>query len=984
MEGPNIADLLRRAAQCDNNTGIITYPSGKTTHGLKTSYSQLLEQAEHNAKAISTFSGFKPKSIVLLHLDDHFDNVTLFWSIILAGGIPCMSTPFTNIPAQREKHIRHLCSLLDHPICITRAHLLPQFSGQTLLTPHTLEDHPELQLPQRAAIAAEPRSEPMLHTNGNFDGFKDHVNGFHGYVNGFKDHVNGVNGHVNGFSGHVNGVNEDDPYLLTHLDDLALLMLTSGSTGNAKAVRLSHAQMIVAVAAKCKVRAVPQRSPFLNWIGFDHVACVTEIHLQAMYLGVDQVHVQASDIVSDPGLFLRLLSEHRVGKSFAPNFFLAQVRRLLETDEGHILVKNVDLSYLHWLSSGGEPNVVETCEALAKLLVRCGAPPDAIVPGFGMTETCAGSIWNTHCPEYDILNSHQFASLGQCMTGIEMRVVSSPEDISTAAPAGHSGLLEVRGPIVFKGYFNNPNATSESISPEGWFRTGDQAMIDSAGNLNLIGRSNDHINMNGVKYLPKELEAAIEESLIDGVTPSYTLCFSYRPIGSQTEQICIVYLPSYGPDDTNARMSARKEIIKATILQTGSQPRVLPLNDSFLMKTSLGKLSRPKIRDAFVRGDYKALEEFDNAQIAAYNESNIAHPQTEGEHILLQMLCQTLEVPAEEIGVETPMFEMGMTSIHLIRLKTQLQTRLSIPNIPIVVIMTNPTIRSLWKALEALDKPKEYEPVVVLQEEGDKTPIWLFHPGVGEVLVFLGLAKYLQGRPTYALRARGFEAGHTRFESIQEAVTIYHAAIKRKQPHGPYALAGYSYGTMLAFETSKLLQANGDQISFLGSFNLPPHIKDRMSQLDWADCLLHLCFFLGLIDSDLAEDLAPQFSTYSKEEAIVEMAKLGDQARIIELSLTSEALANWTDLSYGLQSMARSYEPSGSVPMIDIFVAEPLKMVAACKEEWRRNRLSKWSDFCESEPRFHDVDGEHYTMIGEKHVLSFQKTLRKALEDRGL
>jgi acyl-CoA synthetase (AMP-forming)/AMP-acid ligase II/thioesterase domain-containing protein len=952
MATPNITILLRRVAASNNNTGIITYPLGKTADGLKTSYSQLLEQAERNAKSISSINGFKKKSIVLLHLDDLFDSITLFWSVILAGGVPCISTPFTNIPAQREKHIRHLHSLLENPICITRARLLPQFSGQTILTPYTIEEFPDLQLPPRAtvtAIATDPESKA-----------KPHVNGFQSQTS----------------------------CLSSYLDDLALLMLTSGSTGNAKAVRLSHAQMITAVAAKCEVRAVPLGAPFLNWINFDHVACVTEIHLQAMYLGVDQIHVQASDIVSDPGLFLRLLSEHRVGKSFAPNFYLAQLRRYLNTEEGHALSAKLDLSSLHWLSSGGEPNVVETCEALAKIMAGYGAPDDVIVPGFGMTETCAGSIWNTNCPKYDILTSSQFASLGQCMPGIEMRVlVISSEGIPTAAPAGHSGFLEVRGPVVFRGYYNNPTATSEAISSEGWFRTGDQAMIDSAGNINLIGRSNDHININGVKYLPKELEAAIEDISIDGVTPDYTVCFSFRPPGSQTEQIGIVYLPSYSPYDVEARMSARKEIIKTTMLQTGSRPLVLPLDGTFLMKTTLGKLSRVKIRDSFGKGDFKALESFDNAQIQAYVASNIAQPQSENERVILQLLCETLEISIEDtgvgIGVETPIFDMGMTSIHLIQLKKTLQTFLSIPDIPISVIMTNSTVRSLSIALENLDKPKEYDPIVVLQADGDKTPIWLFHPGIGEVLVFLGLSKYLQGRPVYALRARGFEIGQTHFESIPEAVSIYHAAIKSKQPNGPYALAGYSFGTMLAFETSKVLQANDDQITFLGSFNLPPHIKDRMRQLDWSNCLLHLSYFLGLIGHDI-DALADQLSNYSKEEALAEIAKLVDQDRMVELSLKLEALGNWADLSYGLQNMARDYEPSGRVPVMDIFVAEPLAIVAANKEEWKRLRLSKWSDFCESEPRFHDVDGEHYTMIGENHVLSFQKTFRKALEDRGL
>ena len=196
----NVASLLRRAAQADNKTGIITYPSGKSDSGFKTSYSELLLQAEQNAKIISKIDGFKQKSIVLLHLNDHFDSINLFWAIILAGGVPCISTPFTNIPAQREKHIKHLHSLLENPICITRVQLMEQFVGQNLLKPHTIEDLVGLEFPSKVAYRTAPVFTP--------------------YSNGFIN-----NNH----------------FLPSDFDDLALLMLTSGSTGNAKAVRLSHA-----------------------------------------------------------------------------------------------------------------------------------------------------------------------------------------------------------------------------------------------------------------------------------------------------------------------------------------------------------------------------------------------------------------------------------------------------------------------------------------------------------------------------------------------------------------------------------------------------------------------------------------------------------------------------------------------------------------------------------------------------------------------
>lgn len=102
-----------------------------------------------------------------------------------------------------------------------------------------------------------------------------------------------------------------------------------------------------------------------------------------------------------------------------------------------------------------------------------------------------------------------------------------------------------------------------------------------------------------------------------------------------------------------------------------------------------------------------------------------------------------------------------------------------------IALLTYPTIRALAKSIEISDKPTEYNPVVRMQHQGVKTPLWLVHPRVGEVLVFINLAKQISDRPVYALRARGFNTGETPFESIQEAVMMYHSAIKETQATGP-------------------------------------------------------------------------------------------------------------------------------------------------------------------------------------------------------
>ncbi|KAE8329079.1 hypothetical protein BDV39DRAFT_203340 [Aspergillus sergii] len=97
----------------------------------------------------------------------------------------------------------------------------------------------------------------------------------------------------------------------------------------------------------------------------------------------------------------------------------------------------------------------------------------------------------------------------------------------------------------------------------------------------------------------------------------------------------------------------------------------------------------------------------------------------------------------------------------------------------------------------------------------------------------------------------------------------------------------------------------------------------------------------------------------------------------------SKALYEWATLAFALQSMAVDYDPSGSIASMDVFYCISLVVVAS-KKQWRDDHLSKWMDFTRSESRFHEVGGAHYTMLGPEHVFNFQKTLRAALDARGI
>ncbi|EAU36837.1 predicted protein [Aspergillus terreus NIH2624] len=839
MQPSLIPSLLETAAARNGDGRVILYSQGNREDPRSITYRDLLETASKASVAVHNHQNYTPGAAVLLHFNNHLDNIVWFWAVLLAGCIPAITPAFSNNPVQRVANLEHLSSTLITDWCLTSQALLVEFAGQDAIEPVSVETLGwEKASPDSntASVKAKPT-------------------------------------------------------------DTALLLFTSGSTGKSKAVCLSHFQIVSAIAGKLSVVPLPEQSSFLNWVGLDHVAAIIEIHLQALYADLDQVHVPGSDVISDPIWFLDLMATHRVSRTFAPNFFLARIRDALVQNARSASPRQWDLSGLRYVASGGEANTTKTCDELSQLLKSFGAPLNVIVPGFGMTETCAGAIFNTNCPDYDKKHGLEYTSVGSCMPGIFMRVTNQQGD---PLPPGEMGSLELAGPVVFRQYLNNPAATQESFTMDGWFKTGDCGTLDENGYLVLGGRAKETIIINGVKYSPHEIETAVEEHNIKGLSRSFTCCFSSLSPGAETEEIVLVYLPTYAPEDIPARAATADAISKVVLMSTGSRPHIIPLEQALLPKSTLATRASPK--NDFEKG-------------------------------LLEIFLRSFKISEDEFDVQTPIFDVGIDSIELINLKRDIEQHLGFADatIPIIILLENTTT----------DLCMLYVPAASMK-------------------------------------------GEKPFDSIEDAVTSYYNGVKSKQPHGPYALAGYCYGSMLAFEVAKKLEENGDEVRFVGSFNLPPHIKMRMRELDWKECLLHLAYFLDLITQKRSRELAVELDGLDQDTILQAIIDEADKERYAQLSLSRPFLSRWADVAYELHRIAGDYDPDGRVASMDVFFSIPLAIAAASKSEWRNVHLSQWDDFTRSHVRFHDVPGEHYSMIGPEHVFAFQKILRSALAERGM
>jgi thioesterase domain-containing protein/acyl carrier protein len=689
----------------------------------------------------------------------------------------------------------------------------------------------------------------------------------------------------------------------------------------------------------------------------------------------------------------------------------AQVRTGLRPHVARSLADDFDLSSLRALVSGGESNVVDTCAKLSVQLQSYGAPGSFIRPGFGMTETCAGSIYNTlDCPEYDLSQGTEFCSLGECIPGIQMRIMQ-PDGIESSA--NEIGLLEVSGPVVFSGYYHDENSTQQAFKSPRWFSTGDLGLLDSNGRLRLTGREKDTIVINGyvsyhespsgasipvfilvlricselrlyrVNFYSQAIEAAIEEAAVPGVTPSYTAVFAFRPKDSATECLCVAYLRT--PTEIDADGSARTtiEISNAVVKYCGTRPsQMIALPASLLQKSSLGKLSRSNIRRAFENGDYNEYI-VNNLELVPQLLDVCEPGGINTQRIILNHLYTLLGVSFGDSVTTSDICSLGVSSIDLLKLQARLQGHLKV-EIPITTFLSTSSVQDLGQCIDALRKKKEYDPIAILQAAGSKTPLFIIHPGMGDVLVFMNLARYITDRPVYALRARGFD-GEEIFSSMDEMITVYYAAIKRMQPEGRYAIVGYLFGSIVAFELTKMMEANGDVVQFLATIDQPPHLKLRAAMYDWYQTVVTISFFMGLINEDYAYASLPMLRQKSHEEVIDHIRGLADPVLLEQIGMSRERLQNWANLAYQFKVIARQYDPAGLVAKMHVFYtkARTTATKVQSEQQWFDEHISKWRDFA-SHVAFHQIRGKHTTSISPPNVLGFQKLLKSIMEENGL
>lgn len=267
-------------------------------------------------------------------------------------------------------------------------------------------------------------------------------------------------------------------------DDVAMIMYTSGTTGHPKGAMLTHGNTVWNAIQTIGRMPIQQEDRLLVVAPMFHIGGLGVFAFPGLYIGAS-VFIRPS---FDPADALRTIQEKKITTKFGvPAMWQAIMAELKQGD--------YDIQHLKLAVTGGAPCPLPVLRFFQLRGV-------AFVEGFGLTET------SPTCAILDHIDAERKnGSVGFPAMFVDLKIA---DDRGQKLAAGEAGELLIRGPNVFKGYWNRPEATAEALRG-GWFYTGDIGYLDDEGFLFIIDRKKDMLISGGENVYPAEVEKVIYE-----------------------------------------------------------------------------------------------------------------------------------------------------------------------------------------------------------------------------------------------------------------------------------------------------------------------------------------------------------------------------------------------------------------------------------------------------------------------------------------
>lgn len=343
-------------------------------------------------------------------------------------------------------------------------------------------------------------------------------------------------------------------------DDLAALLYTSGTTGRSKGAMLSHRNLLSNAEVLTREWRFTSDDVLLHALPIFHTHGLFVATNVALLAGCPMIFLPRFDA----GQIIALLPQ-ATAMMGVPTFY---TRLLADPRLDRALTRGIRL-----FVSGSAPLLAETHR---QWHARTG---HTILERYGMTETNMNSS-NPYEGE------RRAGTVGLPLPGVEVKVCDAT---GTELPRGEVGVIEVRGPNVFQGYWQMPEKTREELRADGFFITGDLGVMGKDGYLTIVGRAKDLIISGGFNVYPKEIEELLDAQ--GGVVESAVIGVPHADFGEAVVAV-VVADPANRPEIATLRAALARDLAKF------KQPKHIEIV-SDLPRNTMGKVQKNLLRDRF-------------------------------------------------------------------------------------------------------------------------------------------------------------------------------------------------------------------------------------------------------------------------------------------------------------------------------------------------------------------------------------------------
>ena len=731
-----------------------------------------------------------------------------------------------------------------------------------------------------------------------------------------------------------------NPNTQVNSDDLAYVIYTSGSTGQPKGVAMPHGPLVNLLNWQLERGLHRPGARTLQFASASFDVAFQECFSTWCSGGI--LVLVSESIRQDVEAWSRLIEEAGVDRLFLPPVALQQ---LAEITVSH----GAAPSHLREVITAGEQ--LRITPAVAKLFSRLGGC--RLHNHYGPSET--------HVVTAETLSD--FTDEWPALPPIGRPIGNARTYLLDASlrpvPVGMPGELYLAGLSLARGYFDRPGLTAERFLPDPFtkerggrmYRTGDEARFLSDGRIAFLGRVDEQEKVRGYRVEPGEVEAVL----------------SAHP--RLAEVAVAVRQPSAG----------HKHLVAWVVPRGGQSPSSADLR-SFLLER-MPEYMVPSIFEVVKaipltpsgKVDRQALPE--PRATTSLSGDRFVGPRDPLEFQLVQIWSDLLGV--HPVSIKESFFELGGHSLVAVSLISLIRQQYG-KSLPLASLFQGPTVETMASLIRAETQPP-WSPLVTIRATGSRRPLFCIHPGGGNVLCYAALAYHLgPEQPVFGLQSFGLQTDQDPLDSIEDMAASYLEALRGVQTQGPYNLAGWSLGGVVAFEMAQQLARKGEQAARLvlidssvpgmaGPSGACAGSSDNASQVAiadasaWNDSHWVASFaedLSGLLGQDAPGTLVGRDAKYSEGELLERAAGVhflppqtdpGQLARLVRVFRTN------------LRAMDR-YVPRRHPGRLTVFRA------AEEGAESVEDAALGWGVYATGGVETHTIPGDHYSVIRKPHV----------------